>query len=232
MLRKLSLLSLLVISPALAAPDQAARFSLVVEAPTGPRKLGANEKLAPNSQCRLYVQALKKECVVVVTAFSGNSMQAAGYFKPRVMNLKPGQQSSAPIAFQPGQPSGKIYITVLAPGSFPQFVDQAQHFDQTGPRQQVFNSNADWHGAQSKLGHSGPLPPELGGVSSTSAQTGHPAPASAEGAGHPKEAPAAMRKIEADSKIMSTFDWTRGADWVTWQTGLPGVHVYKIKLTR
>ncbi|MBT9586042.1 hypothetical protein IV102_22060 [bacterium] len=88
---------------------------------------------------------------------------------------------------------------------------------------------AEWWGLQDlQMSRSGQVPDELGGVSSTSAVSGHPsAPIESR---QKMNAPEASGSGLVDLKEPAVYNWIAEADWAGCQPGRPEVFIYTITM--
>jgi hypothetical protein len=214
---------------ALAKPTQGALFSVVMTGQKGPRKLLETEKIAQKTEVCFYVQALKKPCVAVVAGFNRPGSQASPAFPARLLEVASQAEKMQTFTLPPGLPPTDLYVTILDPND-PQ-VSKVRgwvgSWSQDSKRYVLHKQLTQWFGFNGfGMTQQGALPEELGGVSPTSAQVGHPPQPS--GSGLPKIEAQNHRQQPAPAPAVPLYDWKKEANWVDCAAGRPAVFIYRV----
>ncbi|MBT9586540.1 hypothetical protein IV102_24565 [bacterium] len=212
---------------------QGACFSLVIGDGAAARKLTANSKVTEKTQLHLFVKALKQPCLAVVTGFKGRGHGSSPDFKATVLELQAGEVKDQ--IFQVSSPSTQLYVTIVARDSpeAKSLQNMINRWGEDAQREALHNRLNDLFGANGfGMSRQGPVPAELGGVSSTSAQANNPTLQEASGGGN-KDSKNEKRQGPAARPIasISSYNWLSEADWAACDQARPGVFIYRVTMS-
>ena len=227
----------------LASLDQGACFSLTVlgESEAKYRDL---QPLKPGTELCLHLMALKKPCVALVGGFAGNGATPSPDFRPAHVELQPGQPVDLRFSLKASVPQTLLYVAIADPKGEPakdsrKWLDAWQKDpSQSDPIRSLQGQFASWLGPANSPEHrSAQLPDQLGGVTSTSAQTGNPqlkdedraAASQMETSKKTNNAPSASGGAAAPP--VPVYDWRTEVDWVSWSQDQPCSFLYKVKMS-
>jgi len=196
----------------LATPQQGARFNLM----HGGKKVSVKAPPPRNAPLILQFQALKRPCTLAVFQFAGNGSEAAPGFQAQSWALA--AYESKHVQFPAS--NAQLYVVTAAPGSATaqKLENWTHNWKDPKSRTALHDALSHWLENQdvAALGRSGKVPPELGGVVPTSAESGG--------------APALINQKKTVSRSAPMPNWMRDADWVVGDENRPGVFVYQIEV--
>lgn len=237
MLKHLSLVVLIgLLSPHSQAklPAQGACFVLTRVENGQEKKVTAEQQLPAGSRLRFHVQARKQPCTVIASAFRRGQARETSSLLPLQFQLNPNQQGQGDFEVKENLKASEVFVVVVPQSSntsaeLLQLVQKwkGQPKQSQGPRTALHDRLSNWLASRDQsLNYSGPIPKELGGVRSTSAQPGNPAPSAMESKDGPGSRAVTLENQKGQAP--APYDWLPVADWLPCSAGLPGVFVYPL----
>ncbi len=227
------LISFLVLPLAVQAkvPEQGAIFRLARVNSAGDEKKIAPEEVIPKgSKLRFRVEARKKPCTIVASAFLRGNAREVAALPPTAYRLQAEEQTSTDFMIDKPLRASDFFVVVVpqsSPTSEP-LIDLVRKWKQSKNSQPariaLHDQLSHWLTSRDQsLNYSGPIPSELGGVRTTSARPANPT----------LKAPSAggAASLEAKSREAGTGqsrEWQNNADWISCTPDKPGVFIYRL----
>ena len=236
MLKHLSLVvmvGLLSSSSQAKLPEQGACFVLTRVENGQEKKVTPEQILPTGSRLRFHVEARKQPCTVVASAFRRGQARETSSLLPLQFRLQPNQQGLGDFEIKEPLKASELFVVVVPQSSntSEELIRLVQGWREQpkqsqGPRTALHDRLSFWLAKQdTTLNNSGPVPKELGGVRSSSAQAVNPTGGKAMEA-KTSARPRAVPLIKEEAS--PAYDWLPEADWLPCSTGLPGVFVYRL----
>ena len=220
--------------PALAKiPEQGALFSLTRFVDGKEHKLADNEKLGAGTLLRLHVLAIHQSCTIVATPFQKGKARSVGSLQPSLARLVPDEETTLDFRLTAPVKGAELFVVVV-PQQSPTSDELTQLVvdwknkpeESQGPRNAIHDRLSDWLTRRDKsLTYAGPVPQELGGVRTTSAQSNNPTTpnTSTIEVGGGNQAKGRPRQV-----FTPPYLWRQQANWLPCSSAQPGVYVYPL----
>jgi len=237
MLKRLSLIVMVgLLSPHSQAklPEQGACFVLTRVQNGQEKKVSSQQVLPAGSQLRFHVEARQQPCTVIASAFRRGQARETASLLPLQFRLKPNEQGRGDFEIKEALKASELFVVVVPQSSntSEELIRLVQGWREQpkqsqGPRTALHDRLSFWLAKQDpSLQYSGPIPKELGGVRSSSAQAVNPSGGKAMEA--QKTARPRAVTVNDDLRSAPAYNWLAEADWLPCSAGLPGVFVYRL----